>query len=421
MKKQFFLSVAMIAVSLIGLTACNDNDSDNNNREVSINADHRVALASVLNALTGMEFSDTTDIDFENRTFDATYGELNDSSRLWERCVKVRSAVLAESYFRALAGSATGIIKDTDDGCMIDLTNLDSHSSGRKQNFGKLTFHRGSDADNVGYVDVEIDCIHGFERISYKTQEQWGENGGFESPISYGEVFYGDGLYWICVREAIGNNDALCGVLVNMQPGRGEDWTPIYEKEKDAGWRPNSHCHRETYNAILDYINLCGDTNLKRHKKRIMAQPYGNKVFPCGCIWHLVGSKWNMNPSIEGPGFGDTEHDGYCHWAVEPWGVNGIVIIIDAWEGNYRASRARWWRRVRMCCTSVEKAEAEEPDAYMSKGDWKRRDVSSFRYFDYYYTDDDDFGNFLSSSMVYTARTEMFTNRIPNGFTKIDI
>ena len=425
MNKHFILSAAMMVITLVGFTACSDSDNDNNGEptppeEVSVNLGQRAALASVLNVLAGQEFSDTTDIDFENRTFEPAYGELRDHSRLWERCMMVRTAALVEPYFRSLVSDSI-LMKDTDDGCVVDMTALDTHSSGRKQNFGKLTFHRGSGADNVGYVDIEIPCIPGLERITYKTKEQWGDNGGFESPIGYGEVFFGDGLYWICVREAIGNNYSLCGVLVNMQPGRGEGWDPIYEKEKwTGGWRPNSHCHRDSRDAIIDYVNLCGDDNLKRHKKRIMAQPYGKKVFPCGYLWHRnEKQEWFLNQGISGPGFGDL--DGYCHYADEPWSIHGIAIAIDSWEANYRASRVRWWRRCRFCCTGVENEKAEEPDAYMSQATWKRRDASGFRYFDYWYTNDNDFGNFLGSALVYTARTEMFTTSIPHGFTKVDI
>ena len=426
MKKQL-LFAALLAISLAGFIACSDSDDNNSSEptpttETGVNADQRIALASVLNTLTGQEFSDTADIDFENRVFEPAYGELRDHSRLWEHCVKVRSAVLSEAYFRALICDTT-LMKDTDDGCVIDMTSLDTHSSGRKQNFGKLTFHRGSGADNVGYVDVEIPCIPGLERITYKTPEQWGDNGGFESPISYGEVFFGDGLYWICVREATGPHSALCGVLVNIQPGKGEDWEPIYDTSRDkwAAWRPKNHCHRDSKSAILDYINLCGDVNLKRHKKRIMAKPFGTKVFPRGNLWHYVDGTWILNSSIAGGGFGDLEHDGYCHWAHEPWDIHGIAIVIDAWEDSYRSSRARWWRRCRFCCTAVNNEKAEEPDARMASGTWYRQDVSGFRYFDFWYTDPEDFYHFLNSTLVYTARTEMFTTNIPAGFTKVDI
>jgi hypothetical protein len=69
----------------------------------------------------------------------------------------------------------------------------------------------------------------------------------------------------------------------------------------------------------------------------------------------------------------------------------------------------------------VTKDEAEAPDSRMATGTWYRHDVSGFKYYDFWYTDPDDFYNFLNSTLVYTARTEMFTTRIPHGFTKIDI
>lgn len=417
--------MVMIAISVVGFTACSDSDNDDVVKpdpapatEFEVNAGQRMALASVLNALTGLEFNDTTDIDFENRTFEANCGELRDHSRLWERCLMVRSAVLAESYFKALVNDSA-LMKTTDDGYIVDMTSLDTHSSGHKQNFGKLTFHRGTGADNVGYVDVEIPCIPGLERITYKTQEQWGDNGSFESPISYGEVFFGDGLYWICVREATGNHSSLCGVLVNMQPGKGDGWEPIYNDEKWAAWRANSHRNSFWKEAILDYINLCGDGSFTRQKRRIMAKPFGSKVFPCGQVWHKPQDIWVLQ-DVEGAGFGDIEHGAYCHWANWPSYENGIAIVRDATEGNYRVGHG-WWRRWHLCCTSVSNEKAEEPDARISGSNWKRPDVSSFKFFDYYYTNTNDFYKFGDHVLMYTTRCEIFITGIPHGFTKIDI
>ena len=71
MKKQL-LFAALLAISLAGFIACSDSDDNNSSEptpttETGVNADQRIALASVLNTLTGQEFSDTADIDFENR------------------------------------------------------------------------------------------------------------------------------------------------------------------------------------------------------------------------------------------------------------------------------------------------------------------------------------------------------------------
>ena len=106
----------------------------------------RTAVASVLKKLTGETFSDTTDVDFEGRTYEATIGEVRNESRPSERSIQVSSASLAEGYFRSLAGGASELITETDDGCKIDLTNLDCHSTGKKQSLGTLTFHSRASA-----------------------------------------------------------------------------------------------------------------------------------------------------------------------------------------------------------------------------------------------------------------------------------
>lgn len=57
----------------------------------------------------------------------------------------------------------------------------------------------------------------------------------------------------------------------------------------------------------------------------------------------------------------------------------------------------------------------------MEYNSWKMTDLSSFRFFDFYYTNTDDFYSFGDHSLIYTTRAEIFTTSVPSGFTKIDI
>ena len=422
MQKLFF--AAITAICLTAFAACSDSDETGNEptpATVDVNMDQRTALASVLGQLTGQEFCDTTDINFEGRTFEATIGLVRNESRPSERSIQVRTASLAEAYFRTLAGGASALVQETADGCVIDLTNLDSHSSGRKQNFGTLTFHRGEGADNVGYADVDIACIPGLQRISYKTADQWGDNGRFESPIGYGEVFLGGGLYWICVREATGNNSQLCGMLFNIQPGKGNGWEPIYEKEKWAAWRPNTYCNWDNDVAVIEYIHLCGDESFARRKRKIMAQPYGSQVFPCGKVWFWTGDYWGLG-GVEGAGFGDTEHKGYCHWAQRPNSAEerGVIIVRAASEGDYYPIAWRWWRRWHICCTSVKQGDKSQRPQ-MNPRSYKIEDESAFISACFRYIDYEDFYKFPENALIYTSRGQTFTNSIPAGFVKVDI
>ena len=430
MKNRHFLMM-MVALCLMGFTGCSDSDDGGNGggeNAAGVHGDmsseqimQREAVASVLSQLTGESFSDTTDVNFEGRTFEAAIGEVRNESRPSERSIMVRKAALAEGYFRSLAGGASALVKETADGYVIDLTNLDCHSTGRKQSLGTLTFHRGSGADNVGYADIDIACIPGLQRISYKTSEQWGENARFRSPIGYGEVFVGGGgRYWICVREANGRNYLQAGVLINMQPGKGDKWSYIISSgESWCAWCPEDYVLNGYFGtAILDYVDLCGDPDFATEKRRIMEKSFGSKVFPVGCVWSWDSDfeGWTL-PSGHGPGFG-TDNPVYCHTGWWPT-THGVIIVRDCTEGDYRVGHG-WWRRWHLYCTSVSRAKDQEKDRMADRNDYIG---DSSELFDYtvHYTNTDDFYNFPANSMIYTARGVTFNESIPSGFTKVDI
>ncbi len=333
----------------------------------------------------------------------------------------VRKAALAEGYFCSLAGGASDLVKETSDGYVIDLTNLDCHSTGRKQSLGTLTFHRGSGADNVGYADIDIACIPGLQRISYKTSDQWGENARFRSPIGYGEVFVGGGgRYWICVREANGRHAMQAGVLINMQPGKGDKWDYIYEDEKYAAWCPKDYILNGFFGAaILDYVDLCGDSDFATEKRRIMEKSFGSKVFPLGDVWNWNSSLeiWQL-PEGYGPGFG-TDNPDYCHTGWWPY-TRGVVIVRDCTEGDWSWGDATHWRRWHVYCTRVESDDDPE-DERMDERSYYISDSSELRDYTFYYTSTKDFYSFPGWSMVYTARGVTFNESIPSGFTKVDI
>ena len=436
MKNRHFLMM-MVALCLMGFTGCSDSDDGGNGNggenAAGVHGEltteqimQREALASVLNQLTGESFSDTTDVDFEGRTFEAAIGDVRNESRPSERSIRVRTAALAEGYFRSLAGGASALVKETADGYVIDLTNLDCHSTGRKQSLGTLTFHRGSGADNVGYADIDIACIPGLQRISYKTSDQWGENARFRSPISYGEVFVGGGgRYWICVREANGRHAMQAGVLINMQPGKGDDWGYIYEAEKWAAWCPKDYILNGFFGAaILDYVDLCGDSDFATEKRRIMEKSWGNKVFPVGLTWtySIADGMWVLSPGASGPGFGDTNSANagkWCHIGSYPV-THGVIIVRDCTEGDWSAGDATHWRRWHVYCTRVN-GDDDPEDERMADRNYYISDSSDLRDYTFYYTDTDDFYNFPAYSMIYTARGVTFNGSIPSGFTKVDI
>jgi hypothetical protein len=418
-----------MAAGLAGFTACSDSDDGNGGgktpetqRELTVEQImQREAVASVLSQLTGESFSDTTDVNFEGRTFEAAIGDVRNESRPSERSILVRKAALAEGYFRSLAGGASDLVKETADGYVIDLTNLNCHSMGRKQSLGTLTFHRASGADNVGYADIDIACIPGLQRISYKTAEQWGDNARFRSPISYGEVLVGgNGRYWICVREANGRHSMQAGVLINMQPGKGDKWSYIIASgESWCAWCPEDYVLNSYFGtAILDYVDLCGDPDFATEKRKIMEKSFGSKVFPLGCVWSWDSDfeGWTL-PSGHGPGFG-TDNPDYCHTGWWPT-THGVIIVRDCTQGDYRVGHG-WWRRWHLYCTSVSRDKDQEKDR-MADRNYYIGDSCELYDYTFHYTNRDDFYKFPANSMIYTARGVTFNEKIPSGFTKVDI
>ncbi len=99
----------MMVLLTAGFAACSDSDDENGGGTTpeqkhgltAAQLMQRTAVASVLKKLTGETFSDTTDVDFEGRTYEATIGEVRNESRPSERSIQVSSEGLAEGYFRS--------------------------------------------------------------------------------------------------------------------------------------------------------------------------------------------------------------------------------------------------------------------------------------------------------------------------------
>jgi hypothetical protein len=420
----------MMLLLTTGFAACSDSD-DENGGGTTPETKHalteaqmmqRTAVASVLNRLTGETFSDTTDVDFEGRTYEPTIGVVRNESRPSERSIQVSSATLAEGYFRSLAGGASELITETADGCKIDLTNLDCHSTGKKQSLGTLTFHHGYGASDVGYADVDIPSIPSLQRISYKTDDQWGDNGDFKSPITKGEVFVGGGgRYWICARVATGNHPSQAGVLINMQSGKGDNWNYIYDDEKWAAWEPADYIIPDEFEtAVLDYVQLCGATYFHNKKVKIMKQSFGSKVFPdaWGWNWSAKNEQWELWQYGD-PGFG-TLDEGYCHRAYYSPGMCGMVIVMECNEGSWRTRKATHWRRWRIWSTGTREGKGWYIMADHIYDLW---DTSELHRCDFVYTDVDDFYQFPYFACIYTVRAITFTTQKPEalGLTKVNI
>ena len=262
----------------------------------------RFAVMELLHNLADVTFPSDfeDDIDFEDQKYEPTIGSVRDASQPMTRSLPVEDAADGENHFRSLVFDDT-FIRETEDGCIIDLSHLNCRDDGRIQNFGTLTFHRNGDGAYVGYADVAIPCIPHLERIEYKTRAQWGEN-GYESPYILGDIYYGKGVYWVCVDESESADEK--GVLVNIEPGYGT----LHHLLWDANYEADNDCF-PTLSDIKAYLRLCAADWYQDQKKSIIDNPrYKDKVFPSLCDSKSAKKfEWNVREGYNG--FATLEED----------------------------------------------------------------------------------------------------------------
>lgn len=446
MKHYWAMAVCAAVFTVLALAACKDSDDDNNvappdgtqlERNAAL-AHDRAALAALLTQLTGREFADTADIRFESQTFEPTYGSVRDEAKPLERWLLVDDAAQAETWFRSLAGVGDNFITDTSDGCIIDMTRLDSRKDGSRQDLGTLTFHRAGEGDGcVAYADVSIGCIPQLRRIVYKDSTQWGKNAFWTSPCHRGDVFINDGRYFICVRESHGTNwPSEHGVLLCMESGKGSHSKTIYSEETNWGaWHPASQILPGALeSAILDYMRLsAGEGNFTRTKQKILKKDFGRRVFPSGDRFNWNGDddyQYSVKDGIAGEGFDTVEKD-YSHhagiWSYtdskdsfseydkSKWGNIYAIVVRDATEGSWESPFAGWGRRLHYVafpyrCIGTVGAFSGTYTYYAGNTNgsfWST--VNSY------------FERFLNGKLVYTCRGVSFTDKIPAGFALVNI
>ena len=350
------------------------------------------AIQNVLEALTDESFDEEEEdvFVFEGKTFEPTIGDVRDESAPFERSVFVEDASLAEQYFRALVGD-NGFVSETADGLVIDLTRL---------KLGKLTFHREGDGDNSGYVRVEIPCIPHLTKIIYRTEDQWGSN-SFSSPCRRGDVYFGEGVYWVCVKES--RSKMTPGTLVNMAAGKGR----LYKNRWDELWDPNhgsGHDLNCRVNDISDYLLLCSDSNIYARKKKKIVENLPNEVFPFACYSQDAKSQYFQ--SLGRDGFA-TENFDYSHWSdYSPERYKKVVIVLGAKHGKYKLfkGKKRYCQHVRISPKCVN----NDGYCFDEKGYYGNGEKNKLY-------------DFLNESFVYTMNSVHFTDKVPQGFTLVNL
>ena len=420
--------VVMLFTALFSVTACSDDDDDNEgsgNNETEIRdltedmVLQRYAVESIMANLANAQTTDTMGFDLTGKSYEPTIGQVRDEARPLERSVLVEDEVDASLKFRNLVAN-DDLVQETSDGYIIDLSNLDYRLDGKKQNVGKLTYHRMTDGSCEAYADVEMPSIPKLQRITYVTKAQWGSNGWEEdgswtSPCLFGQVWYNisQNLYYVCVVQSKSDTD---GWLINVQTGRSNMYYKVAGNEGDKGaWKPQ---HPVSKAAVEGFVNLCINSTYYDMKHAIRKK-YPNKIFPPVPVRHGKGESCNwsnygyLHTTDGDDGFGTTQK-GYGHYVGDlgndnpkdydtPGSGPEVQIIRDGWEGCYHFWKARHCRNQEYYCMA--------PRAhYKSSRYWHTTNYVYTRF------EDSDFCDGKAWKYCYTANGYSFRANPPSGF-----
>ena len=384
MKRSPFIVLA--ACALLCLNACVKNETSKSNAK-NIKQLEDNAILTVLGNLTGQ-----STLNFADKSYQATYGTVLDESNPGERSIKVQSEAFSKNSFLSIAGFSS-LIEETSDGMVLDLT-------GRK--FGKLTFHEGS-GTNSGYVDVDIRCIPGLNRISFKTKDQWGLNDGEKSIFTYGEVLRDpqNGYHYLVIYEP---SMHLPGLMISVQPGRGDDITYCRAEDEWGPWLPNNNFSMfyDDYfilrNNSNEFVISCFDAyNIvcmkEKELKSQIIEATGRNVFPDVALFN--GESEFITNAYEGFA---TMRDGYSHYVGEN-NVKGIRIFY-----NYQREEDYNMNIVDFACLDADSRNEfvwTDWALYQNEGDFKKVFYDG------------------CTMVIYTVYVKPFTNRLYPDFEKV--
>ena len=362
----------------------------------------------LLSELLGQDIGPDQVTGMKDGTYDPQIGKVLDQSNPFERAVFVDDEEMAETLFRGMLGWRDEILTETADGCRADLSGIE---------LGTLEFFRSDGGANVGYAQVDIPCIPHLQRIVYMTQDQAGENAAplYESPCGYGDVFYREGRYYICVKEADGYDWESRGILVCVEAGKGTNWAYHLDSEKWGCWQPRQCWTSAQY--IVYFLKLCADPGFTSQKRRIVEKLPG-KVFPPVQRWSSYDKQSNIGDLTWGfgalePGYGHvtryqedfSKEQSNSDRKKADWYGFKVVVARDATEGNYQFWSARWHRRFHHFVLPFV--------CRYDKGVYSDT---------HYYTDKDGWKEFFSRNpIVYTLNAVDFYETLPEGYVLQDI
>lgn len=281
----------------------------------------KVAVTSVFTALTGV-----TDIqeNFTSASYEPVYGENIDPSDPQSRAVVCTATDEAEKAFRSLSGG--NLVTATADGCEISLRGLPILEGGKTLDFGKLTFHRGDGAREMGFVVVDIPCVPNLKQIQYLAPDAMPTVNGGNSPYELGDLVYlpkGNKYcqgYYLCVRKP---TNGVGGLLVHLCINDPSDEAINLDGDNEGCWYP--------YNRSQGMKTESG------HVEAYISFILENKALVANLKYYLDGKIIGRKPTLSGKkdnifpqGFGN--EDGYVFKSDDG---RGARIRYEARFGEY--------------------------------------------------------------------------------------
>ena len=253
MKKT--LTIWLMATVLCGIatsvTSCKDDDDDNNKSEERQQQEEAEKASKFWSVVGHLVSSDDYDADYEDKTFEPTYGTAESDGSL-TRIVETNDMKTAAHRFGDIVGAN------------ID-ENTPSYTYSDPE-VGTLDYTRGGTADEWATVDVNIKQLPQLRKIIYRVGGE-GTNSAFTGKAYYR---FGDVVsrlnsdnkteYWVCVRPAFGpeNTSTSYWVCLNTVPQKNQ-YHVHASNEKDyylpTGIGTNKDCMQnlaEMLYAIVD-------------------------------------------------------------------------------------------------------------------------------------------------------------------------
>lgn len=405
--KKLSLSLFVILLSVLSCqkqpSGTDDSESDGWTEEDELLAIQYDAAALLLSDLLGEEITPEMIDDLKSQKPEPQYGTPYDDSAPYDRVVTVDDAEEAEDLFCALGGWRDDVLEETQEGYIIDFSAI---------GVGTLEFFRQGDGSNVGYATVDMPCIPHLQRLTFKTKAQIGDNAssGFVSPARYGDVYLHENRYYICVKESTGYSYDSQGYMVCVEAGKGTNWQNYLSKESWGCWRPKQNWTNSRY--LIGFLKLCADPKFMQDKAQIVKK-FPGKVFPKCQRWSDYDEQtdigdltWGFGALVPGYSHVTRYHDDLSQEKsnsdrkYDDWKKVRVIVARDATEGNYRASKAKWYRRfhhyVLPWVCKLDKGVFSETHKYTSKGGWQ--DI------------------FEGKPIVYTLNAVAFTSSLPSGY-----